>query len=208
MASRTHNTAPGKAAAAGATRGRWTLKPSKQTCYALAGLMGVGFIGGAGLYTWQKAQIDALSRQVAQKQEQVDSGEKIARRLIASESAYAETQSQLQYLETSVTAGQYVPTLLRQMENLAKSVNLQVSSIRPKLEPAPAPPADKEARKSFKPWPYDKIHVDMEVRGNYWSVARLLYRLTEFPKILAVSSVQVQSQGEVKTGSSPVLTAT
>jgi hypothetical protein len=96
------------------------------------------------------------------------------------------------------------------MEALAKGVNLQVGSVRPKLEPAPKPPTDPEARKKFVPWPYDKIHVDMEVRGSYWNVARLLYQLTEFPKILAVEAVQVQSAppapGAAASGKSPDLT--
>ena len=116
-------------------------------------------------------------------------------------------QKQLRYLESSVTAGEYVPTLLRQMEGQAKAVNLQVGSVRPTLEPAPEPPKDKEARKGFVAWPYDKIHIELEVRGSYWNVAKLLYRLTEFPKIMAVESVQVQPGTVVQAGKSPQLTA-
>ena len=48
--------------------------------------------------------------------------------------------------------------------------------------------------KPFKPWPYDKIHVDMDVSGTYWDVAKMLYKLTEFPKIMSVESVQVTPQ--------------
>ncbi len=176
----------------GGARAVHLLRPSKQTCIALAALLGLVLLGGVGLWMWQKGEVDALQKQVEAKQEQVADGRRIAGRLLATEKAYADTREQLHFLETSVTASEYVPTLLRQMEGLAKSVNLQVGAVRPKLEPAPAPPADKEARKSFVPWPYDKIHVDMEVRGTYWDVAKLLYRLTEFPKILAVESVQVQ----------------
>ena len=45
----------------------------------------------------------------------------------------ANTQKQLSYLETSVNANEYVPTLLHQMETLAKSVNLKVAAVRPNL---------------------------------------------------------------------------
>jgi Tfp pilus assembly protein PilO len=157
-------------------------------------------IASVGLYVWQSSEIAAVEQKVREKQEEVASGEKIAQRLTQVESEYGDMQNQLRFLETSVTAGQYVPTLLKQMEGLAKSVNLKVASVRPTLEPAPQPPADKEKRKDFKPWPYDKLHVDMEVSGSYWNVARMLYRLTEFPKIMAVENVQINPQSGGTTG--------
>jgi Tfp pilus assembly protein PilO len=183
-----------------------TLKPSKKTIIALSSLMGVVLLSGIALFVWQNGQIDDLQRQANAKAEEVHSGEQIARRLEASEAAYGDSQRKLGFLETSVTAGEYVPTLLRQMEMLAKSQNLQVGAVRPTLEPAPQPPADKEARKKFVSWPYDKIHVDMQVRGSYWNVSKLVYRLTEFPKIMAVESVQVQPGQNVTAGQSPQLT--
>jgi Tfp pilus assembly protein PilO len=173
---------------------RFTLKPSKQTCAILGGMMAVTLIGAVGLYVWQSSEIAAVEQRVREKQEEVASGEKIAQRLTQVENDYGNMQNQLRYLETSVTAGQYVPTLLKQMEGLAKSVSLKVASVRPTLEPAPPPPTDKEKRKDFKPWPYDKLHVDMEVSGSYWNVARMLYRLTEFPKIMAVQDLQINPQ--------------
>nr|CAA9247400.1 hypothetical protein AVDCRST_MAG63-1733 [uncultured Armatimonadetes bacterium] len=191
------------AAAGGAKR---TFAPSKQMIIVLASVMGVLLVGGIGLYVWQSGEAAKLRAQVRAKEEQVASGEKTAGRLISLESRFAETNGQLRNLESSVNQGEYVPTLLSQMESLAESVNLQVGSVRPTLEPAPAPPTDKEARKTFKPWPYDKIHIDMEVRGSYWNVAKLLFRLTEFPKIMAVESASVQSDPKVVTGKSPQLT--
>lgn len=192
--------------ARGAQAMKRTLTPSKQTCIVLASLIGAGFVGGIGLYVWQSGEIASLQKEVTVKQEQVASGQKIASHLVSTEADYAETQKQLRTLETSVTAGQYVPTLLRQTEVLAKSVNLQVGAVRPTLEPAPLPPKDKEARKKFVPWPYDKIHIEMEVRGGYWNVAKLLYRLTNFPKILAVQSMQVQPSPNTRPGAAPQLT--
>ena len=103
----------------------FTLKPSKQNCYIMAGLIGAGLVGGVGLYVWQSGEIAKLQGQVKAKEDQVASGEKIAHRLVSSETDYADMQSQLRFLESSVTEGEYVPTLLRQMEDLAKSMNLQ-----------------------------------------------------------------------------------
>jgi len=193
----------GEGAAAVAVTSRktqFTLKPSKQTCVVLGSLMVLTIIGSIGLYVWQSGEIAAVEQKVREKQEEVASGEKIAQHLTQVETDYGNMQNQLRFLETSVTAGQYVPTLLKQVEGLAKSVNLKVASVRPSLEPAPQPPSDKEKRKDFKPWPYDKLHVDMEVSGSYWNVARMLYRLTEFPKIMAVENVQINPQAGGSNG--------
>lgn len=203
----THGTREQEAAASAPVRApRFTLKPSRQTCYALGGLMILVLVSTVGVYTWQSGEIAAIETQADQKRVQVASGEKVAHRLQEVETTYAETQGKLRFLETSVTPGEYVPTLLRQMESLAKSVNLKVAAVRPTLEPAPpAPPAsDKEARKNWKPQPYDRLIVDMDVSGNYWSVAKLLYRLTEFPKIMTVETVQLTPR-EPKYGQSPAL---
>jgi Tfp pilus assembly protein PilO len=194
------------ATGATAARPRFTLKPSKQTCVILGVMMGAVLAGSAALYFWQSGEIAATEVIVNQKQAQVASGERVARRLQEVEAAYNDTQGKLRYLETSVTKGEYVPTLLKQMEGLAKSVNLKVSSVRPHLEPAPEPPKEPEARKKWKPQPYDKLMVDMEVSGTYWSTAKMMYRLTEFPKIMTVDTVQLAPQNAAVGATSPNLT--
>ena len=190
--------APAKKSSGGPKKPLFTIKPSKKTTIILASVMGGTLAASAGLLAWQTGQIAQTETQVLAKQAQVADGEKISQRLQKVEFAYNGTQQQLKYLETSVNANEYVPTLLHQMEELAKSVNLKVAAVRPTLEPAPKPPVDPEARKTFKTWPYDKIHVDMDISGTYWDVAKMLYKLTEFPKIMSVESVQVspQTQGD------------
>ena len=181
---------------------RFTLTPSKKTIVILGGLTGVMLAGSVGLYVWQTAQMAEIQKQVDVKRNDVASGEKIASRLKKVEEDYAATSGQIRFLETSVTANEYVPTLLRQMEQLAKSVNLKVNSVRPTMEPAPPPITDPEARKKAPPPPpYDKIHIDMDIAGSYWSTAKLLYSLTEFPKILSVESVQLTPQGNALVSS-------
>jgi Tfp pilus assembly protein PilO len=193
-----------KAAAASGKAG-FTLKPSKQNCIAMGAIIGFLVLSGGGLYFWQSQELGKLETEVRAKQVEVESGEKIARRLQTVMDDYNKTQGELRFLETSVTAKEYVPTMLRQTEQLARSVNLKVLAVRPKMEPAPEPPKDPDAKKNFKPQPYDKISIEMQVQGGYWSVAKLLYRLTEFPKILSVEGIQVQTQGQTLPNKAPVL---
>jgi Tfp pilus assembly protein PilO len=171
---------------------RFTLKPSKQTCIILGSLMGAVILGGVGLYFWQTGEIAEKEAILRQKNEEVAQGEKIARQLTQLETEYSTMQNQLRFLESSVEARAYAPTMVKQLAEEARRVNMGVLSFRGNVEKAPDPPADKEAAKKFEPWPYDKLHVAVEMTGSYWNVARFLYRLTEFPKIVAVDNVSIQ----------------
>jgi Tfp pilus assembly protein PilO len=172
-------------------RARFVIKPTKKSCIVLASLTGVILAASIGVYFWQSSEIDALSAQVHAKEEQLSSSEKIARDLHTVSDENAETRNMLRYLETSVTQGEYVPTLLHQTQDLAQSTSLHVGRLHPQLEPAPAPPTDKDALKKFVPQPYDKLHVDMDLTGHYWDLAQMLYKLTQFPKIMTVDGVEI-----------------
>ncbi len=176
---------------AAATRTRFVIKPSRQTCLVLGSITGVVVAASIGLYVWQMGEIDALAQKVHQKETDLANSVKISHDLQTVTDENTRTRSELRYLETSVTQGEYVPTLLHQAEDLARSTQLKVSAIRPTLEPAPTPPTDKEAAKKFVPQPYDKLHVDMDISGHYWNLAQMLYKLTEFPKIMTVESVEM-----------------
>jgi len=193
---------------------RFTLKPSKQTAIILGAAMGLVVFGCVGLYVWQSAELGEIQKQVSEKEEELASGQKIASKLETVRADYISTQNQLRYLETSVTEDEYVPSLLHQVEALAKSVNMQVDSIRPTLEPSaakaapvkkdPNAPADDKS-KAPPPPPYDKLHIDMQMKGNYWDTAKLLYKLTEFQKIIAVESLELHPVSSPLGGVSPVL---
>lgn len=178
-----------KKASAGAPR--FTLKPSKQTCIILGSMMAAVILGGAGLYFWQSGEIAEKQAILKQKREEVAQGQKIAQQLTQLETEYSAMQGQLRFLEKSVEGREFAPTMVKQLEEEARRVNLSVISFRGTIEKSPPKPTDKEALKTWKPWPYDKLHVDVEVNGSYWNISRFLYRLTEFRKIVAVESTSI-----------------
>ena len=102
----------------------FTLKPSRQLCLALGGMMGLTFAGAGGLYAWQKDQIAQISQKVATREEEARASERAAAQLSGLLDNQAQMRAELRSLETSVTAGEYVPTPLRQTEPLPKSVHL------------------------------------------------------------------------------------
>jgi Tfp pilus assembly protein PilO len=185
---------PGSDKATGPNRAGITLKPSKQICLILGGLIAVLLVGGIGLYVWQAGEIAEIEKIVRQKKEEVTAGEKIAQQLNQLELEYSVMQKQLRFLESDVSQPSYIPTWLKQAEGLAKTVNLNFNSAKPTFVPAPPPPKDEEQRKKWVPQPYDTYKVDMEIQGTYWNIARFLYRLTEFQKIMSVDTVSINSR--------------
>lgn len=172
------------------------------------------FFGCVLAYVGAAGKLRAVAQELQSKQKQVRDSEKVVERLETSRLRYLDTQAQLRYLETSVSTRNYVPTLLRQLEHLGKSVSLKVLAVRPEPKKADtmvvrklssasnasegnveqaseetAALKKKHAAKLDKP--YDELKIDLELEGKYMNALDFLYRLTSFPKIVAVNFVQM-----------------
>jgi Tfp pilus assembly protein PilO len=158
----------------------------------LAGLSLIILTLTGGIWMYHAQSIRQLQTQTHQFEQEAFTGRSTAKRL-ASARLDAETVTrELRDLEAQVVPELFLPTLLRQVDALAKQNGLEVMALKHTLEVSPQVPdagASDEEKKAFRPLPYDRDHIDLEVRGTYWGVARFLYRLTTFPKILAVETV-------------------
>lgn len=165
------------------------------------------------------AKVRDVDGQLAKAEKQVRESEKIAETQRESENRYIDTRAQIRFLESSVSTQAYVPTLLKQIEHLGKSVNLRVIGVRPQpvtvvqRKPAPvegessaATDGAASAEKKEPPKPYDELVIDLQVEGKYMNALDFLYRLTSFPKILAVNTVQMSPSGINSLSGSPKLT--
>ena len=185
----------------------FTLRPTRKVCTGMGVAMAAILSGCVGLWFWQNGDLEAKAKIIHAKQDQVEHGERVARRLDEVKTDYQANLSKLRFLESSVSPGAFVPTLLNQIADLAESEKLEIVRFEPHFEPAPAPPNTPEARKAFKPQPYDMWHNDMQVKGTYWAVTRFINKLTQFQKIVAQDSVQLLPLVAV-AGESPQLNAT
>ena len=164
--------------------------------------------GGAGVYAVSH-QISSLQKQAAAKEAEVGTSEQIARRFQQTQATYNATLARAQFLEASVSAKSYVPTLLQQLGALAGATHLTVAAVRPGpiavggvLTPggtaggsssagaASADSGSDPARHAPRP-PYDTMDIGVDVSGSYGSTAAFLYGLTRFPKIVSVTGVQM-----------------
>ena len=199
---------PSVSAPAASPTPAFSLKPSKQTAMILGGMIGLALIGTAGYSFWQNGIREQQVAVIRNKTQQVNDSTMVANQLDATEAEFQQVQGRIGRLESAVSENDYVPTLLRQIERLAKENDLRVDSQEQSFEAAPEPPADPEARKKFVAQPYDKEFITLKVQGRYWSLARFLYRLTEFPKILSVEKLEFHPQQDGEPGKSPLLDIT
>ncbi|MDH7481018.1 MAG: type 4a pilus biogenesis protein PilO [Armatimonadota bacterium] len=176
------------------------IKPSRTLLIGLIVGAGLVFVA-SGLGYWNRSSVlDKIQAEVSKKQEALENSEKIAKRLNRVEAEYTDAQMKLACLEQGVSTRAYVPTLLRQLEELGKNVNLKVVGVRPIVsQPAAVTPSTSEGedKKEVKPKeePYDKLDIDIEIHGKYWDVVRFLYKITAFPKIVRVNSFQASPAG-------------
>lgn len=203
------------------------LKPSSRAVTGLIIITVCLFFGCVLVYMVAASKIKAVDAKLAEKQKQVKDAKIMVKKLDESRLNYLDSQSQLRFLESSVTTQAYVPTMLKQIENLGKSNNLRVISVRPAPAAAQAPVRklssgaqaaegnmDKAAQSSAsgektasKPVenPYDELKVDIELEGKYMSALDFLYKLTAFPKIIAVNTVQMSPAASREVIGSPYL---
>lgn len=188
------------------------IKASQQTLLILIGVCIIIFAGSAFTYANRTKRFVDLQNKVSEKESLLMDSQRTVRKLVTTKEEYLDDQSKLGVLEMGVSTKAYVPTLLRQLEDLGRGVNLKVVGVRPKaveaqVEAAAAESGNQDNTQKIekKPDPYDKLTVDIEVNGKYWDVVRFLHEITTFPKIIAVNDLQITPMSDSEGKGSPNL---
>lgn len=199
------------------------LKPTQKGVTMLAIAAGVILVCCLLACLGALAKVREVDGERAKVAKQVEDSQSVAQTQRDSENRYIDTRAQIRFLESSVATQAYVPTLLKQIEHLGKSVNLKVIGVRPKVDASAAvkkkPASDGTSKSSSAdssatapaakpepPKPYDELSIDLQLEGNYMNALDFLYRLTSFPKIVAVNTVQMNPTGSIGVIGSPRLT--
>ncbi len=179
---------------------------------AIAALCVIGL--GASLYRHKVAHLSRLEKELTEKKQKLaEAKEKVAAKDDL-EARFSELQDQLAVLEPSLPDAAYIPTFLRQIENLAAKTNNQILMIRPKEQekkkPGKAVKINNETGEVIKEdssknkkagsgkgdqaeeepkLPYDKSDIELKIKGTYWSVVSFLDELQKFPKLISVNDL-------------------
>jgi len=150
----------------------------------------------------------------------VEEGKNIDQKVAALQAKLQLEQDQLSFLEKGVSEREFVPTLLKQMEQMAGEKGLYVLGVRPqKAKPKAQPgattpksesadqkekdkaatdPGRGELAKKSKPeaddakGPYDKLFLAIDCQGTFADFLRYLEALEKFPKIVGVTDISLQ----------------
>jgi len=203
-----------------------SLKASSKGVTALTVIAVVILFACVLAYVAAAGKIKAAVAELQQTEKQVAESKLIAQKLEKSKLEYLDARAQVRNLETSVSSREFVPTLLKQLEHLGRSVNLKVLSVRPEqvpaskeprsissgakaaegnLEEASKPREGSTASAAEKPAPYQELKINIEVQGRYMDALDFLHKLTSFPKIIAVNSVDITPKEESTLHVSPIL---
>jgi hypothetical protein len=172
----------------------------------LGGVLGLVIIS-AGTVLWfqQKALAETTSTLKLRQAEAMD-GNKVARQRDEVRAVLEQDRAQLLYLENGVSDAAYVPTLLKQLEELASSTHNKVLGVRPmadtrgptRIEQRRDPNAQGKAgsgdeKKEVEiPEPYTRLGIQVSLIGTYQSSQGFVDRLTRFPKIVSVEELQLR----------------
>lgn len=194
---------------------RTRLKPDRRSA-ALLGAALVGIIAGGGALLYQQeSSLASVTGQLRDKEKQRDESARLASRLAETEVRLKEDTDRLKFLEASLPSMAYVPTLLKQIEQLGRDTHNVVRGVRPELAaPAAVRPAvrrtdpeaqeggdDKKAEEAPKPPdPYERLTIQVALTGSFRDYQTFLQRLTTFPKIVAVDKMQVKPRFENGSG--------
>ncbi|MFQ3548373.1 MAG: type 4a pilus biogenesis protein PilO [Armatimonadota bacterium] len=190
------------------------LKPNQKSVTAMLIFVVILFFACIMIYVLGAGKLKAVESEMQAKEEQVKTAAKTAQLLEKSKLEYLDARAQIDFLEVSVSDQAYVPTLLKQLEYLGKETNLRVIGVKPQADSegqtrrslSSAKEASEgnvdQASKSKKKvegseeeveskTPYNELKIDVEATGKYMNALDFIYKLTRFPKIIAVNSVQI-----------------
>jgi Tfp pilus assembly protein PilO len=184
------------------------LKPTKTSIGLLGGGVVLALLCGGGVFWLQQGALANATTELKNKNTELSEGRQIARRRDAARESLERDREELRFLEVGASDAAYVPTLLEQIESVAKQTGNQVRSIRPvaaekaptrlqqRRDPTAAERAgngtgDEKAKEEKKPDPYTKLGIQISLFGTYQSVQLFTDRLQRFPKIIAVDELQL-----------------
>lgn len=173
-----------------------TVRGPNPTVFVL--LFAFALLAGSGAAYWQYTNYHAKSQRVEKLRKELESSADLERQAQMAAQRVMEAMQELEHLETTVSTVEYVPTLLKDLQNTAETCNLRVTGVRP----APPKPEKKgkkgeDEKKSVKP--YEEIDIEVKVLGGFESTMTFLRKLEVFPKIVSVQYVSVDPKVDSRT---------
>jgi len=153
------------------------------------------FVTVSALGYWQYTKMSSVQSDVAKLSKDLQNAEQLKAKSMRMKMVLAESLEKLQHLEAGVSTAAYVPTLLKELESVGRSCNLEIIGVRPLPMNT-----DKKKKKSsdenkstenLQRKPYQELDLEVKSQGSFGNQMLFLQKLQDFPKIVGVQSVSI-----------------
>ena len=169
---------------------------------ALAVIALISLVLGGGVVYWQFTSMQSAKARLTMLQEGTPTEDELMNSLTETKRRLGEYEQKLAHLESSVPDVAYVPTLMRELEEVGIRNGIKVIGVRP------VPESIFGDDKGKKDSPYNEIEIDVTGRGDYASIQKFMADLLAFPKVLAVKKINITPKREMGDTAKPELEAT
>jgi Tfp pilus assembly protein PilO len=139
---------------------------------------------------------DSQGKLAKLKKDSLDQDE-LENHLRTSQSQLEECSASLNHLEKNVPAMDYVPTMLKELQNIGTQSGLDVLGVRP--VPAAQTATDVKSKKKEVKKSYNTLDIEVTCRGTYHSAKTFVQALQTFPKVVEARTVAMTPKVDAKT---------
>ena len=159
-------------------------------------------LGGGATY-WQYSVSRKATAKIIALRAGTPDDEELQRSLAESTRKLAEYRKNVEHLEAGVPDVAYVPTLMKELEEVGERNDIKVIGVRPVVQSFISIADGTIVKKKD----YEEIEIEIKGRGRYEDVKRFLDDLQEFPKVIAVKTVAIEPQREMGDRLAPLVEA-
>jgi Tfp pilus assembly protein PilO len=147
--------------------------------------------------------VQQVQQQVTEQRQQLEQARQAPQQLRMLQQQYETVQSELRFLERGVSEATYIPTMLKQIEQTARQLQLEIVAVRPQQNNQPTTQGNQNTQNASNQQSggqatpkkaYEEQIIEVSLRGKFWSLMSFLKQLDEFPKILAVQTLNAQAK--------------
>ncbi len=133
---------------------------------------------------------------IAEQQEELEKARQAPGQLRALQQQLERTHRELAFLERGVTDREYIPTMLKQIEETARERKMKIVAVRPQVQTQQNTnqSGNKSGQQSSSSKAYEEQLIEISLQGDFWNLVSFLKQLDVYPKILAVQTMQVQAK--------------
>jgi Tfp pilus assembly protein PilO len=150
------------------------------------------FALGSGLCYFQYGRLTTIQKQVEALRQEAREEPEVRKELEAIVLEVEDVDRKLAHLEKSIAEAEYIPTMMKELEEVGNAHGIAVTGVRPIVKQvAKENPSGRRAKQA-----YEERNLEVKGRGDYVSVMRFTKALQSFPKIVAVRSVSLSPKAD------------